>query len=1530
MRYSRGGVQASPVSADVGDQYLYKNNNGVLDYGEFPASGATKISDLYLEGALTVNEIGTNAIQAKAINATDSLMINGKQFIIDNVTTLTGGGTLNISDANAVINAYKATDGEALVKAKDITTIKDNTSTLNNKTKYLSNDGTTLTNMTKVQATTIEAGTLKVGSGEDTQEVTATKVKGYDLAVNAVGGQYTEGSLLHKTQGITYDSASKKTIVSGTLQVIDTNGASASLMLNSNTLNAEQLGRINGAISKAQDGGTTISGKLSGSYGSEIGNVTFNEGGKISGVQDINDGFVKIQQASVDSTKTALQVNGVLELNDNTLGTGGVVTLTREGLSKLNNLVSDSASEKTVIYAGYGSKIGGIEFTNTETDPNLLAKNNIKNVSSINTNEITFGYDANYNYATTIEDTVQISAKSNTMNGNYGKVAINDGQKNQVIIGEEGIVVGKNSSVVNDDGVFTGGHEYDNAKAAMRNSDGAIKGANGKFNVDGTTGNVTTDGDIQGKDIIATGALKGASLEVTGNATVGGTLNSKGNFSVGDADHFTVNAASGNVETIGTVTAKNGANIGGVTFDNAGNITKVASLTTNSLTVTGAFTTGGNMTVTGDLNVNGQIKAANGGTIGGVNLSGNKVTASNGSIGDVNFATGGVVTGVNDITAAKGTIGNVTLEGGKVTASEGKIGNVEITTAGVVTGVSSLNVNGEIKANTFKVDDDNYLNNNGITTKKGGHIGAAVINETTLTVGSTELDKTEGVTTNKLKIGGMTLTDTKLDTGTADFQVNGVTFNQGQVTAHADKGFIAGTSSLKQGSLIVSDSNKLETGNGLTAEKATINGSMNVTGKATFGNAGSQTTIDGNIITTDTLKANKLILGAEGTTTVEVDKDGSFKAANGKFEVSKEGALKAANGAFKVDETGKTTFTKDTDNVSSINGGNIWAKATDAAEHASSEMTHDYKGLHISGNKAGQQSAFDFDTTTGIGTFKGQDSSTTTINGSAVRSAKSDGTAGKLDGENLTLYKDVNNQTTMSAGKATFKSENAGKYGGTETTIDGGVITTDTLNVQRINLGKDMVDGNGVTTGTLSMDEFGNLTAAGGYFTIAGTNSATTGKAQGTLHNQVGNTSFNTSETGASMSYDNTATAGGVKSEVFVGDDGAKISSGASSIEVKNDGITNNGKTTFNGTSGTTTIDGGIITTGRLVTDELVITGKGNAEGTTSGGSIAFGGDGRITSNIKGEAGTADEGKETTFKTYLSGTTTTVTDGTTTTENKVEATGNTNTVTKGADSSKSTQTVTSIGGVVTNGKVSMKQELTTDGLKISDENGDAANYTQITDKDVSIADQKNAGKRINLSDLGQLGDLNEEITSRDEYKQNSTAVGAINSVSGHLTDEVNRLDGRINDVSDRVNKVGAMAAAIASLKSIGYDPQAPSEFSIGLGQYKGETGVAMGFFHYPNKNFMINVSLSTAGGETMGGIGATWRFGHKSPQKLLNEQREAQAKKELAAAEKYQAAAKLAKEAQERAEYAAKLARQAQVSADNAKAAADATQAKHF
>lgn len=1234
-------------------------------------------------------------------------------------------------------------------------------------------------------------------------------------------------------------------------------------------------------------------------------------------------------------------------------------------------------------------------------------------------------------------------------------VTFNEGVgKGQVIISENGIKVGTGSTYVSGDAVYTGGADYDSAKAGMKN-DGSLKatgfsvdGATGNTTVGGdltvngaatftqettfangiktdtisektenqgvtvdgvvlkdggitATGNVTTTGDIQGKDITATGALKGASLEVTGNATVSGTLGVTGDATFsgnikGQSLNIGTNGNEFTVDVNGAVKAAGGKveidKTGKATFgDDANNTTTIAGKVatfgesgsiTDHTTINGGNLDTYNLTVRNDMtvekfrakNITSEERITVGDTANGVYLDANGTlslgTETNQNLGKTQLAN------INDtikanrvIDATSATIGDVeikggnvtatgtiqgntisdgagaTLTGGKITANEGKIGNVEISAAGEVTGVKS------IKASTFKVDEENYLNGNGITAK-GGKIGGAVIDATTLSVGSTKLDKADGITTNKLKIDGMTLTDTKLDTGTATFEVNGVTFNQGQVTAKAAQGFVAGTSSFKEGSLIVDANNKLEATNGLTTEKATVKGNLDVTGQATFGTVDNQTTINGKTVTTDTLKANRLILGASGDATVEVDKDGSLIAAKGKF---------------KVDKDGKTTFTKDADNLSSINGGNILAKATDIADNTSSELTHDYKGLHIKGNKSGQKSAFDFDTASGIGTFTGQDSTTTTINGSAITSTKAAGNTGVLDGSNLTLTNGAN-KTVMTAGGVTF----TGKQGASTkkyntTTIDGGIITTDTLKVQRIQLGEKIVDertgqeiGSGVT---LAAD--GGFTAAGGNFKVVG---GATGS-RGSITNVVGDdnsgkTIFETNQQGANMSFKK----GDVKSEVAVADGKAEMAVGANAAVTTTDGkveikggtqtvTTTDAGTVFdNGSSAvrpggvtTTTINGNEITTGKITTDQLVITGQGDADG--KGGSIAFGGNGTIKSDIND--GTAN-GQNTSFETKLEGVNTKVTDGKITTENNVSAAGNSNTVTNKDTTQKSEfkQGLTSIGGVVTNGTVKIAQTL--DGAngnitnEVTDKDGknsklvqsgtgleytDSAkpdNATRINSNDVSIGSATNEKDRINLSDLGQIDELDKELTGRDEYKNNQTAVGAINAEAGIRREEVARLDNRIDDVNNRVDKVGAMAAAIASLKSIGYDPQAPSEFSIGLGQYKGETGVAMGFFHYPNKNFMINVSLSTAGGETMGGIGATWRFGHKSPQKLLEEQREAQAKKELAAAEKYQAAAKLAKEVQERAEYAAKLARQAQVSADNAKAAADATQAKHF
>ena len=1125
--------------------------------------------------------------------------------------------------------------------------------------------------------------------------------------------------------------------------------------------------------------------------------------------------------------------------------------------------------------------------------------------------------------------------------------------------------------------------------------DKGIEAADGKFKVDGTNGNISTDGSVTAKGGLsaANNAFKvdgtNGDISTDGNLVVKQKITGQSLNIGATGTEFTVDTV-GNVTANGITTNDTTTNkIGGVTLAgsdiNAKNLTLTGTLTaakynatdieaTNSIKVGATIMTNGKL----DLGSNGTIDfGANEltdvqvGNINSVIQPGGIVKAADGSvIGGVSFSAKDI-TGVKDltatgtVTAATITDGTASLSGGALTglASVNIGGNTTIDSTGIET--NKLSVGSGLNATT--IDDAN-----GVVSAKG-EIGAVKFSgsgklDNVTAIDGVSVAQNSGSAAGGLTFGGNAIigatgipfqsTGFKVDddgdvegktfTTAADGTGNRSTLASGQLTIDSnntwtkDNGIIAsnvkvgtnelkgdglhvGTNTLvKDGEITVGAGNSWSMANGIAATKAAINGVTigETAGKAVFNKAGKSTTIDGDAIetgkiTADELLIDKISLGKGGSSNITIDKDGHVQT-KGDIKITDA----AGNVMSKLSQD-KATFGNAAENQTTINNGKLKAKAKNTANQQA-EFNFDENGLTVSGqNAAGDNSSFGFNAANGVGTFTDKDGTTTAIKGSAITSTNSAAT-GVLDGSNLTLTNGANS-TALTAGGATFTgAAGDSSLHGTETKIDGGIITTDTLNVERINLGGELYDKNGTAIGgNLSMDKDGNFSAAGGNFKVTGG----TGADKGAFTNTVGNTTLQTDTTGASMKYNN----GTVESNVSVGDNSAMVSAGASSIEVKNEGITNNGKTTFKGAvdatvpTTETTINGNTITTGHLITDRLTITGSGAAAGAGTG-TIALGGDGSITSNIKDAA----TGKEATFKTNAEGTFTHAKDGTNETTNTVNAQGNTNVVTDGTNTSTATQTATSIGGVVTNGTVKMRQELTADGMKVTDELGDPANYTQITDKDVSITDPKNAGERINLSDLGQLNDLDGELTARSEYTSNPTAVGAINAEAGIRREEVARLDNRIDDVNNRVDKVGAMAAAIASLKSIGYDPQAPSEFSIGLGQYKGETGVAMGFFHYPNKNFMINVSLSTAGGETMGGIGATWRFGHKSPQKLLDEQREAQAKKELAAAEKYQAAAKLAKEAQERAEYAAKLARQAQVSADNAKAAADATQAKHF
>lgn len=153
--------------------------------------------------------------------------------------------------------------------------------------------------------------------------------------------------------------------------------------------------------------------------------------------------------------------------------------------------------------------------------------------------------------------------------------------------------------------------------------------------------------------------------------------------------------------------------------------------------------------------------------------------------------------------------------------------------------------------------------------------------------------------------------------------------------------------------------------------------------------------------------------------------------------------------------------------------------------------------------------------------------------------------------------------------------------------------------------------------------------------------------------------------------------------------------------------------------------------------------------------------------------------------------------------------------------------------------------------------------------------------------------------------RNDTMVEADRKLDAAISDVNSRVDGlenRVDGLEDRIDKVGAMSAAIANLRTMGYDPAAPTEVAVGVGQYRDETGMALGLFHYPNRDFMLSLSVSTSGDEYMGGIGATWKFGRKSPEKVAEikkAQAEADARRaeeqKLAKAEEMKKAAKEAK-----------------------------------
>ena len=943
--------------------------------------------------------------------------------------------------------------------------------------------------------------------------------------------------------------------------------------------------------------------------------------------------------------------------------------------------------------------------------------------------------------------------------------------------------------------------------------------------------------------------------------------------------------------------------IKGVTFE-AGGVLTAGAGTFNTLSVAGnRFAVG----------PNGGIKAADGRFR--VDANGNIIVK--GALGDsemfrVDAATGdvtaaGALNADTLTTTGKATVDSLEVAGGKVQVTDtGKFtagnGAFTVGTAGKTTINNDLNVTG-------KATVGGKLVVNGETTLTGKLSGQ----EATFTTvnannfnGVTLANEADGV-----KVGGINVTAMDDRTAGLERKVHGAyesTYLEGAVRVNNNLGLQV-----------------LDNTNNVVAS-ISRDGAVNAATLTTTGDA----TVGGNAEVKGTLSAadGKFFVGefgginaANGNFKVNKDGDveakGTLSAADGKFVVGEFGGINAANGNFKVNKDGVVNadslklatagdieigaavkslidadlpdkvegITRPEEGKTVVEGGAEFTengmtmgntvvedgKITVGAEGdqtiikggAITAKSLELDGKDVGATIAGIEREGDVTTIEGVTSFDS--------NGMNIKDDAGFGTSLDQTGMSITANGgSIDLSTKLTAGFASFS--NGGEY---DTIINGGRIETGSLKIGGVEFSewKNEVDGR--------LDDLEYKTQNIKPGTGAGTGTGA-GGASGLTGGEDTITVPDTAPGHTGITGD--VTVGGEinAGEIVVGDKGS------------------DNKTTIDG-NGINTGNGnfkGQVTVGEntTITGEGITTGTGTFDDVTIGGNTTIDDEGIDTNYIN-----ADKGNIGNVEMDNNGITvgggTTITEDTVTTDNI-----------KADDGEFDSQVTVGDNTTITDGNINLGGDngtnINADGMIVGNANGV---NTNVSAGDVVITDKD--GKDIALSDVGYVENIDRELQANGNY--DGTVVGGINAEADIRRAEVNRLDNRIDKVEDRVDKVGAMAAAIANLRTMGYDPAAPTEIAVGIGQYRSETGAALGLFHYPNKDFMLSLSVSTSGDEVMGGIGATWKFGRKSPEKMLAAEKEKAVKAKLAKAEAMKKAAVEAK-------VAAQQARHAQMAAEKA------------
>ena len=189
---------------------------------------------------------------------------------------------------------------------------------------------------------------------------------------------------------------------------------------------------------------------------------------------------------------------------------------------------------------------------------------------------------------------------------------------------------------------------------------------------------------------------------------------------------------------------------------------------------------------------------------------------------------------------------------------------------------------------------------------------------------------------------------------------------------------------------------------------------------------------------------------------------------------------------------------------------------------------------------------------------------------------------------------------------------------------------------------------------------------------------------------------------------------------------------------------------------------------------------------------------------------------------------------------------------------KLNEQVNVIGGITDKSKLTTEDNL---GV-VSDGNNnlkvrmakDLKGLNSVTTNTLTVGDVKIDNSGINAG--------NKKITNVAAGDISANSTDAVNGGQLWKTNQtINNIGGAVNELGDRMDRVGAGAAALAALHPLDFDPDDKWDVAAGYGNYKDAHAVAVGAFYRPNEDTMFSVGGSFGGGENMVNAGVSVKLG---------------------------------------------------------------------